>query len=296
MKVLVTGASGFVGAHVARLLKTTEHYVATLDCRDSEFAEHYRLSLADYDALCSVVKGFDAVCHLAAIGDVYVAADQPHAAAASNVTGTANLVLACAKAGLQRFIYASTWEVYGSPRHEPIDESHPCFPDHPYSITKLAGEQLSLAADHLQDLPVIALRLGTAYGLGMRSSSVFTRFLDAAISGRHITINGTGRQARQFVHTTDIARAFKAALESSERRCVLNIVGDEMISIRELADRIALRFPAHIQYGAERVGDIATARVSNDLAKQKLQWFPEVSFTEGLEQLMTARQKELAGH
>lgn len=296
MNILVTGASGFLGVHVARQLQDAGHCVATLDSRDADFAQHFKVNLADLDGLCGAVAGFDAVCHLAAIGDVYLAAEQPHLAASSNVTGTANLLSACVKSRLRRFIFASTWEVYGEPRFEPVDETHPCFPDHPYSITKLAGEQLSLATDRFQNLPVVALRLGTAYGLGMRANSVFLRFLDNAIHGRPIKINGTGHQARQFVHTTDIGRAFLAALEAPYRQSVFNVVGDEMISIRELADCVARRFPTEIQYEPERVGDIATARVSNALAKQKLGWFPKILFAEGLEQLMTAREKELAGN
>lgn len=80
-------------------------------------------------------------------------------------------------------IYASTWEVYGRPQYEPVDEHHPTNPDHPYNITKLAGEHLLLSYDAFQGLRVVSLRLGTAYGTGMRDNSVFSRFISQATRG-----------------------------------------------------------------------------------------------------------------
>src|SRR5437899_3183715 len=134
--------------------------------------------LGDIAALADAFRGSNFVCHLAAIGDVYLAAEKPYLAAQTNVTGTANVCEAALKAGVSKLIYASTWEVYGKPRYEPIDEDHPCAPDHPYNITKLAGERLALAYSHLRDgVSVSALRLGTAYGTRMRPNSVFSLFI-----------------------------------------------------------------------------------------------------------------------
>lgn len=121
------------------------------------------------------LRGDDAVCHLAAVGDIYLAGDRRDVAASANVVGSANVGLAAETTGT-RVIYASTWEVYGTPLYEPIDEEHPLRPDHQYSITKLAGERLLIAIDHLRDVPFVSFRLGTAYGSGMRPNSVFSVF------------------------------------------------------------------------------------------------------------------------
>src|SRR5205823_763631 len=134
----------------------------------------------------------DCVCHLGGVGDVYRALEDPPGAAMANVVGTANVAEAARRAGGRRIVYASTWEVYGRPRRQPIDEEHPCEPDHPYNITKLAGERLLLAYDHLKDVPAVALRLGTAYGPGMRANSVFSLFIGRARAGQPIVIQGTG--------------------------------------------------------------------------------------------------------
>ncbi len=186
--------------------------------------------------------GHDAVVHIGAIGDVYLAGEQPELAAAVNVTGSANVAAAALKAGA-RVVNASTWEVYGEPRYQPLDEEHPCQPDHPYNITKLAGEQLLLAADHLRDLPVISLRLGTAYGSGSRPNSVFRIFIDRARRGDPLTIQGDGQQGRQFTHASDIARAFSMACRSDVRGTALNTVAPETVSIKELAELVVARYP-----------------------------------------------------
>ncbi len=143
MKIIVTGAAGFLGSHVADVLREDGHDVLGLDIQDNPTQPIIKADLLQPDTLIKALEGIDAVCHLAAIGDVYLAFQNPPLAAAINVTGTANLLEACLKKGIKKFIYASTWEVYGEPRYQPIDEKHPCNPDHPYNITKLAGEQLA---------------------------------------------------------------------------------------------------------------------------------------------------------
>jgi UDP-glucose 4-epimerase len=187
-------------------------------------------------------------------------------------------------------VYASTWEVYGDPVYEPVDEKHPCEPDHPYNITKLAGERMLLACDRLRDVPVVALRMGTAYGLGMRPNSVFEIFIEKARHGEPITIQGDGSQGRQFTHVDDIARAFVAAAKSDVRGMPLNVVSPEMISIKQLADMVTERFPTEVTYGQPRPGDVAPSYVSADQIAKTLGWKAEVSFEEGMAELLSANR------
>jgi UDP-glucose 4-epimerase len=158
---MVTGSAGFIGGHVARHLIEHDWEVTGFDTSTAPRAGYRQIEgdLRDPEAVHRAVMGQDVVCHIGAIGDVYAAAEQPALAAAVNAVGSAHVAAAAAQAGA-RVVYASTWEVYGEPEYEPIDEDHPCAPDHPYSITKLAGEQMLLAADRLGGLPVVALRLG----------------------------------------------------------------------------------------------------------------------------------------
>ena len=218
MRVLVTGAAGFLGRHVTRRLIADGFEVTAFDLVDVGMLEARSVlgDLRDAEAVAGAVAGHDVVVHIGAIGDVYLAGEQPELAAAVNVTGSANIAAAALQAGA-RVVNASTWEVYGEPTYQPLDEEHPSEPDHPYNITKLAGEQILLAADHLRGLPVISLRLGTAYGTGLRPNSVFRIFIDRARRGDPITIQGDGKQGRQFTHASDIARAFSMACRSEAR-------------------------------------------------------------------------------
>jgi len=291
MKGIVTGAAGFLGSHVADVLAERGSDVTVLDLADNPRHRTIKADLMEIDGLAAAFAGMDFVCHLAAVGDVYLAGEKPWLAAQVNATGSANVCEAALRAGVPRVIYASTWEVYGTPQYQPIDERHPCAPDHPYNITKLAGERLTLAYGHLRKgLTVAALRLGTAYGTRMRPNSVFSLFIDKALRGEPITIQGTGQQGRQFTHARDVGRAFAAAVEKAANGSVYNTVSDEFVTIKRLAELVAEEIPTKIVYTEARQADVPTATVSNELIKRELGWKPEVPFADGLAEIVAARR------
>ncbi len=289
MRVLITGSAGFLGAHICRAMTAAGFEVTGFDLKETDQPGVRAVvgDLLDAEQLAVAVEGHDVVCHVGAIGDVYLAAERPALAASVNVAGSANVAAAARQAGA-KIVYASTWEVYGDPLYEPVDEDHPCRPDHPYNITKLAGEQILLAADRLQGVATIALRLGTAYGLGMRPNSVFELFIQRARRGEPITIQGDGSQGRQFTHARDVGRAFVLACISEERGVALNIVSPETISIKQLAEVVVDRFPTEVTYGDARPGDVSPSYVSNARAEDVLGWNTEVEFEEGMEELLAA--------
>lgn len=295
MKGIVTGGSGFLGSHVADGLVAAGHDVTVFDQAPSTKHRVVSGNLLEADSLRAAFSGADFVCHLGAIGDVYLAAERPALAAAVNVTGTANVCDAALAEGVKRVVVASTWEVYGAPQYQPIDEKHPCDPDHPYNITKLAGERMALAYGHLKQLPVIALRLGTAFGTRMRPNSVFSIFIRKALAGEPITIQGSGEQGRQFTHASDIARGFEAALTRGDLGSAYNLVSDRMVSIRELAQIVTRYVPTQVTHGEARPGDVPSALVSNALAKEALGWAPEVDFDDGLSELVEEARVALKG-
>jgi UDP-glucose 4-epimerase len=289
MRVLVTGAAGFLGRHVARHFLRQGWNVVGFDL--ASFVESGIRSiqgdLTEANSVDYATVDADVVAHIGAIGDIYLAGEQPALAAEVNVVGTANIVEAALRHGA-RVIYASTWEVYGQPVSEPIDERHATMPDHPYSITKLAGESLLMAASHLRDLPALSLRLGTAYGSGLRPNSVFRIFLDRARAGEPITIQGDGSQGRQFTHASDIARAFEMAARSKETGIALNIVSPETVTIKELAEHMIARYPTEVSFGPSRAGDVPPALVSAKKARGVLGWQAEVPFEQGLDEFISS--------
>lgn len=293
MRVLVTGAAGFLGRHVARYFRDESWQVRGFDLTgfDESGVESVVGDLTEIDDIAAATEGADRVVHIGAIGDVYLAGEEPPLAAAVNVVGTANAVEAARRAGA-RLVYASTWEVYGEPIEEPITESHPTRPDHPYNITKLAGEALVLAASRLQGMSAMALRLGTAYGSGLRPNSVFRIFIDRARAGETLTIQGDGAQGRQFTYAGDIARAFWLAAESEISGEAVNIVAPDIVSIKELAETVAERFDTSIEYGEPRPGDVPSALVSPKRAAKLLGWRAEMPFAQGLNELIDSVLQE----
>ena len=286
MRALVTGAAGFLGGHVARHLLEEGIEVTGFDLVTGELPIPWvKGDLTNVEDVRAAVRDQDVICHIGAIGDVYLAAQKPSLAALVNVVGTTRIAEAAAETGA-RVVYASTWEVYGKPQHEPIDEDHPCSPDHPYSITKLAGERMLLAADEFQGVPVVALRLGTAYGSGMRANSVFRLFIDKARRGEPIEIQGDGSQSRQFTHASDIARAFGLACRSDLHGLALNTLTTEQISIKQLAELVVARLPTGIKATAPRPGDAPSAVVSSERAREALGWEALVPFELGVESLI----------
>jgi len=287
MRVVVTGSAGFIGGHVARAMKAGGHDVVGFDLQDGRQSEFETIvgDLLDQDRLVEAFQGTDVVCHIGAIGDVYLAAKDPALASSVNVTGSANVGRAALAVGA-RVVYASTWEVYGHPRYEPVDEDHPCDPDHPYNITKLAGERVLISLGQLEGLSVVALRLGTAYGTGMRPNAVFRIFIDKARKGEPLTIQGDGSQGRQFTHVSDIARAFELAAVSDVTGMPLNVVAREMVSIKQLADIVAQRFPTEVSYGDPRPGDVPPSLVSADRIEATLGWKAAVEFEDGMAELL----------
>jgi UDP-glucose 4-epimerase len=294
LKVLVTGVAGFLAKHVAAELRRAGHEVVGFDLIEAPDWPTVVGDLSDLAALEGAIRDVDAVCHLGGVGDVYRAFEDPPGAALANAVGTATVAEAARRRGGCRVVYASTWEVYGEPRYQPIDEEHPCEPDHPYNITKLAGERLLLAYDRLRDVPAVALRLGTAFGLGMRPNSVFSLFIARARAGEAITINGTGAQTRQFTHASDIARAFRMAAESDLRGVALNIVSEENTSVRQLAELVGERLPTSIEFREARAGDIAPALVSARRARELLGWEAQVTMRVGLGEMIDRAVEAMA--
>ncbi len=288
MRILVTGSSGFLGRHVARFLASDgAHDVTGFDLRPSPDGSLATLEgdLCDPGAVREAVRGTDAVVHFGGVGDIYLATERPELAAQANVVGTTNVAVAAAQAGA-RVVYASTWEVYAPPVSDPVDEGHPCRPGHIYGATKLGGEHVLRALHEHDGLPVVILRLGTAYGLQMRPNTVFSRFADAARDGRPLMVQGSGLQWRQFTHTSDIARAVVLAAASEIGDATLNIVAEELVTIRALAETVADRYGATVAFAPERSGDPPSARITSAEAARTLGWHAEVAFDAGLAELL----------
>ena len=290
MRVLVTGAGGYIGPFVCEAMREYGHSIIGADIKEGslDWATVDLSNLAETRDFLADVRPH-AICHLAAVGDVAQAYKYPTAAiyAGPFLTSVLCDAIRCLGEPHPTLMYTSTWEVYGPAQYEPIDEEHPTNPEHFYNIAKLSGEQVALCYHRLYGLPVTVLRLGSAYGPGMRENSVFSVFKRKAQSGETLTVHGDGSQYRQWTHVDDIAWAFYLAITREIAiGKIFNVVSPECVTIRQLAEQIAEKYGVGVSFGEPRPGDVSPAVVSAEKAARVLGWRAIEPFADKLEELL----------
>ena len=286
----MTGGSGFIGSHVVDRLILHGHAPRIFDLVRSQRRHPDDISVVvgdilDGTALRAAMRDCDAVIHLAAIADVEDVAADPLRAELVNTRGTALLLEAARDAHIQHVVYGSTIWVYGNaPGEELLDEeARLAPPDHFYTATKLAGEMYCRAYGHMFGLAPTILRFGIPHGPRARASTVVARFVSRAFAGEPLSVNGDGRQARQFVYVEDLAEGIVASLTTAARGRTYNLVGDEMVSVSEIA-AIVQRLVADVAivHVPGRVGDLGRVCISPRRAWEELGWRATTTFADGV--------------
>jgi UDP-glucose 4-epimerase len=284
----VTGGSGFIGASVVDALVGAGHRVRVVDPRppDRDDVDWLPVDVLDLDALTGALEGSGAVFHLAAMADVNDVLAQPARATEVNVVGTVNALEAARRADAGRVVLASTVWVYGATRGERVDETATFDPDtnrHLYVSTKIAAEMACRDYLTLYQRPFTILRYGIPYGPRMRDNTVLASFFRRALDGEPLHIDGDGRQLRNFVYVTDLARAHVMALRPEAENTIINVDGPEPVSIRRLAELTRELVPSvSVEFGPVRPGDLAPRVVVSERARELLGWAPEVGIEEGV--------------
>ena len=296
-RVLVTGGAGFVGSHLVDLLSHSNQ-VTVLD--DFSVGERENLAAAvrppsvvtadvrDRGALDDVVRDVDVIFHLAVVC-LRVSIPDPMASHLVNDLGTLNLLLAARDSAVQRFVYVSSSEVYGSAKRTPMDESHPLNPMTPYAAAKLAGEAYALSFHRTYGFPTTVVRPFNVYGPREHadgpSGEVIPRFVARALAGRPLVVFGDGLQTRDFTWVGDTVRGILMAAECDALvgGCVNIARGEEVsvLRIAELVQRLAgTRTP--IEHQADRPGDVRRHVAGVQRALSMLGFSATVGIDEGL--------------
>ncbi|HSC33871.1 MAG TPA: NAD-dependent epimerase/dehydratase family protein [Thermodesulfobacteriota bacterium] len=301
MKILVTGAAGFIGSHLAERLLKEGYGVKGLD----SFLDYYPRRIKKHNLrglngkkgfefiegdildldLVKLLDGVDAVFHQAAIAGVrssWGAGFDEYVR--NNILGTQLLLEACRDRELKRFVYASSSSVYGDSDELPIKETSPVRPVSPYGVTKFSGEQLAYLYYKGYGVPAVSLRYFTVYGPRQRPDMAFHKFLRSVITGGEIEVYGTGEQTRDFTYIGDAVEANLAALSSGVNGEAYNVGGGSRIKLIEcirLIEEISGK-KANLRFTDPQRGDAKHTYADVSKAKKDFRYSPLVGIREGL--------------
>jgi UDP-glucose 4-epimerase len=312
-RILITGGAGFIGGHIAELLLTHGHQVIALDNlatgKQENIPDGAQLvigDVADPVLLDSIfVSSIDAVMHIAGQASISLSFADPAADLNTNTLGTIRILQACLKHKVPRLLFASSMTIYGASPVTPTPETAPPNPISYYAITKYAAERYVHATALRPDLGfnfnITSFRMFNVYGprqsLTNAYQGVFAIFVGNVLRGEPIRIYSDGEQARDFVHVTDVARAWVAALDNpATYGQVMNLGTGHPTSVNQLADLVLAAF-GHtrdtypVEYRAAQAGDMRVSAADITRAQSLLGWSPQVAVNDGMaETIAWARQ------
>jgi UDP-glucuronate 4-epimerase len=302
MRILVTGGAGFIGSHVCAQLLRQGHEVAAID----DFNDFYdpAIKRANLRALpdVEVFEGdirdavfvgktagagkFDAVIHAAARAGVRPSLKDPQLYIDTNITGTQNLLAAAHRAGIGRFVFASSSSVYGLAKKVPFTEDMP-LPQtlSPYAATKIAGEHLCGNYAHIYGMRVVCLRFFSVYGPGQRPDLAIYKFTRAIDLGESIPQFGDGSTRRDYTYIDDIVQGVAGALRyEGPAFDIFNLGENQTATLSELIAEIerALGKKAAIERLPEQQGDMPLTAADITKARKLLGYNPRTQIREGI--------------
>jgi len=315
-KVLVTGAGGFIGSHLAEELVRQGAEVRAFvryNSRDErglledlpkEIQSQMEVisgDLKDPDGVKKAVRGCHTVFHLGALIAIPYSYIHPFDFVQTNVLGTANLLNACLEEDLlERIIHTSTSEVYGTAQYIPIDEKHPLQAQSPYAASKIAADKLAESYHLSFDLPIATIRPFNTYGPRQSLRAIIPTIISQAIEGNQIRLGNT-RPRRDFLFVRDTVRGFMELWKCDEAvGKVINIGTGKDISIEELVQKILN------QIGKKREIEVEDQRIRPEksevmqllsdtrLAQKLFHWEPRYTLEDGLRETMDWYQKNVS--
>lgn len=317
-RVLVTGAGGFIGSHLAERLvedgasvRAMVHYNA-LNARGwldtSERRGEMEIvagDITDAESVRGLVAGVDVVFHLAALIAIPYSYVAPRSYVRTNVEGTLNVLEAARVLGVERVIHTSTSEVYGTARYAPIDEAHPLQGQSPYSASKIGADKMAEAYHRSFAVPVVTVRPFNTFGPRQSTRAVIPTIITQLLRGPAVQLGALApTRDLNFVGNTVDGFVAAAVAEGAIGRAI-NLGTGREISIGDLARLIAELMETSIDLVQDSARDRPAASeverliASADLARELLAWSPKVSLEDGLRRAIaffTARGGEHRGY
>jgi NAD dependent epimerase/dehydratase len=309
MKILVTGADGFIGSHLTERLLNNGHTVRAfvlynsfnswgwLDYAPRKIHDNLEIfpgDVRDPHGVKEAMTGCDVVLHLAALIAIPYSYHSPDTYVDTNVKGTLNILQAARELGVKKVIHTSTSEVYGTARFVPITEEHPLQAQSPYSATKIAADQLAHSFYAAFDLPVVTIRPFNTYGPRQSARAVIPSIITQIASGKRQIKLGSLHPTRDFNYVADTVNGFVAALQSEKAVGeVVNIGSNFEISIGDTVNEIAkiMNVDVTILTDEQRLrpekSEVDRLWASNTKACEVLGWKPEYAGLEGFRRGLT---------
>jgi UDP-glucose 4-epimerase len=300
-RVLVTGGAGFIGSTVVDQLAGRVELVRVVDdlsagrrdnlqtAESNGNVEYIEADILDCDAMRSACERIDVVMHLA-VRCLRLSLVYPWGAHEVNSGGTLRVLEAAHAAGVERFLYCSSSEVYGTALYAPMDEAHPTQPTTVYGASKLAGETYALAFWRTHGMPVVVARPFNTFGYrghheGARGELI-PKMVVRALNRQPPIIFGDGSQTRDFTFVTDTARGIVSAVEADELVGeTVNIGFGREISVREIAETVCALYAPGLepQSDVARPGDVRRHLADTTKARRVLGFEAGIGFEQGLE-------------
>ena len=310
--VLITGAGGFIGSHLAEALVATGahtramvHYNSAggrgwLD--ESDLKDEMEIVAGDIreaDSVRAALKGVDVVFHLAALIAIPYSYVSPSSYVTTNILGTLNILQESMHAGVSRVVHTSTSEVYGTARQIPISEEHPLQGQSPYSATKIGADKLAESFHRSFGLPISIVRPFNTYGPRQSARAIIPTIMTQALANEPIRV-GNIAPTRDFNYVGDTVRGFisNVASEKAVGR-VINLGSGKELSIGDLAKTICSLVGRECQIVQEEQrirpsgSEVDRLLGDNRLADELLGWRPEVSLRDGLHQTLDWMRRNL---
>ncbi len=305
MLVMVTGAAGFIGSHLAQRLCGRGDDVVGFDNFDAfypravkeanlaELRREPRFTFVEGDIRDpaalerALARRPDVVVHLAALAGVRPSLAEPARYADVNLTGTQRVVDAIRAHGVPRLVFASSSSVYGRDSEPPFKESDPCLaPLSPYASSKRAGELMLFTTHHLYALDVTCLRFFTVYGPRQRPDLAIHKFARLIAAGKPIELYGDGTTSRDYTFIDDILDGVVAAIDQRGASAfrIYNLGGSRTTTLRGLVDLLsaALGKQPIIEWKPEQPGDMHRTLADVTLSGRELGYAPKVSIDDGI--------------
>ena len=310
--VLVTGAGGFIGSHLAERLvevgakiRALVHYRADSSsgwlekspCRDE--MEIVAGDVRDSESVLRAARGVDVIFHLAALIGIPYSYHAPVSYVRTNIEGTLNILVAARDLNVERVVHTSTSEVYGTARYVPISELHPLQAQSPYAASKIGADKLAEAFFHSFGLPVVILRPFNTFGPRQSARAVIPAIITQCLTLPRIRL-GNIHPTRDFNFVSNTVDGYLRAAAAPEAvGRTINIGSGREVSIEELAKTIAENVgrAVTIEFDKERVrpkdSEVERLVADSSEAQKILGWQPSVSLEKGLQVTIDWLRKHL---